>query len=588
MADRKLTDFVFYYNTPLTDYQNTIHFDSDSERDDYFLNGNHFKSINYEKIPFNFIRDRNEINLEQMSWQDAQGINYCTFKSDFENRRYYAFVNKIEYVNDRVTRFYLVIDVVMTYTQGDVLTQVQNAFVERQHLPREVYNYLLPALRNNDDVIKASNKYYLNNYLEQFGGNLVLFQSSADLSKKFGTKKEPNLESSKGITYDYITSPVNLYIMNRQDFNEFMDKMSKYPWITQNFQKIILIPASFINVDDLESVKTQEDIKGLMTLKTDKLSNEWELKNLNIPYDRLREMINANQDELKHLIRNEYMTIELYSWNGDSLLVDAGKISEKTGLKFRTKSIIGYHNEVRVYPVDYNSAPNEKPILDTDNNVLIDTGSFLNTAITFDSFAEVPILIDNGILGQSQQAYKQKNAQSNLITSRIQNIATGSDIKSKFYDAASIASNLNPTALFSKFNDEYNYYKELQAEYKDLALQPPTVTSSNMGNAFQIANSINGITMKIGVPSPWDMNNIMRYYFLLGFETNDQAGSPFSIHSWTVCNYLRMRGTYTIDNIDPMLLEQLKALLESGVRFWHNDGTNNPMAQDPFKNKFRK
>nr|WNM55784.1 tail protein [Staphylococcus phage S-CoN_Ph37] len=166
----------------------------------------------------------------------------------------------------------------MTYTQGNVLSQVQNAFVERQHLPREVYNYLLPALRNNDDVIKASNKYYLNNYLEQFGGNLVMFQSSADLSKKFGNKKEPNLESSKGITYDYITSPVNLYIMNRQDFNNFMDKMSKYPWITQNFQKIILIPANFINIDDLESVKTQEDIKGLMTLKTDKLSNEWELK----------------------------------------------------------------------------------------------------------------------------------------------------------------------------------------------------------------------------------------------------------------------------------------------------------------------
>lgn len=74
------------------------------------------------------------------------------------------------------------------------------------------------------------------------------------------------------------------------------------------------------------------------------------IKNLNIPYNRLREMINADQDELKHLVRNEYMTIELYSWNGDSLLVDAGKISEQTGLKFRTKSIIGYHNEVRVYP----------------------------------------------------------------------------------------------------------------------------------------------------------------------------------------------------------------------------------------------
>lgn len=585
---RKLTTFKFFYNTPLTDYQNTIHFSSNQERDNYFLNGKHFISYDYRNVPFNFIRDRNIINLEQMSWEEAQGINYCTFKSDFENRRYYAFVNQIEYVNDKVTRFYLVIDVVMTFTQGNILETVNNAFIERQHLPKEAYNYLLPSLRNNDDVLKASNKYYLNNFLEQFGSNLVLFQSSADLSKKFGTKKEPNLDSSKGVTYDFITSPVNLYVMKKSDFNNFMDKMSKYPWITQNFQRIILIPEMFIDSNDLENVKTQEDIKGLMTLKDNKRSNEWELKQLRLSFNDLQYMMNAQIDELKHLIRNEYLTVEVYSWNGDSLLLDAGKITERTGVKFKTKSIIGYHNEVRVYPVDYNSHQNEKPIKGSDNSILIDTGSFLNTAITFDSFAEVPILIDNGILAQSQQANKQKNAQNNLISSRLKNVATGSDIKSKFYDAVSIASNLSPTALFSKFNDEYNYYNQLKAEYKDLALQPPTQTSSQMGNAFQIANSINGLTMKISVPSEYEMENIKRYYFMLGFEVNEQSGSPFPLDSWTVCNYLRMRGTYSLPDIDPMLMEQLKALLESGVRFWHNDGSNNPMAQNPYNNRFRK
>ena len=56
----------------------------------------------------------------------------------------------------------------------------------------------------------------------------------------------------------------------------------------------------------------------------------------------------------------------------------------------------------------------------------------------------------------------------------------------------------------------------------------------------------------------------------------------------TVCNYLKISGTYTIPNVDPMLVVQLKALLETGVRFWHNDGTDNPMLQDIFKNDFRK
>lgn len=584
---RKLTSFKFFKDTPLTDYQNTIHFSSNSERDKYFLDGGHFPTISYEAIPFNFIRDRSVINLEQMTWQDAQGINYCTFKSDFENRRYYAFVNQIEYVNDNVTRLYLLIDVVMTYTQGNVLTTVQNAFVERQHLPKKRYEAMLPYLRNNDDVIKASNKYYVANYLEQFGDNYVVFQSSADLSKSFGTKKEPNLDTSNGITYDVITSPVNLYIMDYGDFNNFMDKMSKYPWITQNFQKVQMIPKKFINSSDLVEVKTKEDIKGLYTLKSGGHSVSWTLNNLSVSFGQIQDLLAIREDRYKHLIRNEYFTIECYDWGGGSMLLDAGKITEKTGIKFRTKSIIGYHNEVRVYPVDYNKGENEQPIKSTDGTILIDTGSYLNTSIVYNDFAEVPVLVDNGILGQSQQANKMANSERQLIGNRLNNIATGSDIKSKFYDAASIASSVSPSALFSKFNEEYDFYNQQQAEYKDMALQPPSTTPSNMGNAFQVANSINGMTMKIGAPSSYDMANIMAYYNKLGFEVNGQSEYPEPLDSWTVCNFLRMTGTYSLKGVDPSLMNQLKALLESGVRFWHNDGSNNPLAQNIYNNTFK-
>lgn len=583
----KTTEFVFFYNTPFTDYQNTVHFSSNAERDDYFLNENHFKAFSFTKMPFNFIRDRSQVKV-MMSWEEAQGMNYCTFISDFEDRRYYAFVNAIEYLNDKTIQLTLVIDTIMTYTQGTTLENIQSVNVLRQHLPKSTYEYMLPTLRNNDDVLKASNKYYVSNFLEEFGDNYVLFQSSADLSKDFGTKKEPNLDTSKGITYDEITSPVNLYVMAYDDFNTFMDKMSKYPWITQNFQKIQLIPEKFIDSNDLVDVTTQEDITGLMTLKDGATSNQWTLNDLSVSFDTLQSFIGVSQqDELRHLVRNEYLTVELYSWNGDTLLIDAGKIRTDTGLEFRTKSIIGYHNEVRVYPVDYNSGDIEQPIKATDGQTLIDTGSFLNTAMTFDSFAEVPILIDNGILGQSQQANRVKNAESKLVTNRMDNIANGSDPKSKFYDTASIISNISPTQLFSKFNDEYDFYKDKKAEYKDLALQPPTTTSSKMGNAFQIANRMNGLTMKIGAPSSADVETIAKYYAMFGYEINDPYTQIEPLDSMTVCNYLKISGTYTIAGIDATLIDQMKALLESGIRFWHNDGTNNPMQQNIQQNRFR-
>ncbi|HDP4605813.1 TPA: phage tail protein, partial [Staphylococcus aureus] len=116
-------------------------------------------------------------------------------------------------------------------------------------------------------------------------------QSSADLSKKFGTKKEPNLDTSKGTIYDNITSPVNLYVMEYGDFINFMDKMSAYPWITQNFQKVQMLPKDFINTKDLEDVKTSENITGLKTLKQGGKSKEWSLNDLSLSFTKLQEMM---------------------------------------------------------------------------------------------------------------------------------------------------------------------------------------------------------------------------------------------------------------------------------------------------------
>lgn len=583
-----LADFKFFYNTPFTDYNNTVHFKDNKTRDDYFLNKGHFEAINFDKRPFNFIRDRNEVNVP-ISWQEAQGINYCTFISDFESRRYYAFINAIEYVNDEVVTMHLVIDTIMTFTQGNILSTLPNIHVLRQHLSQSEYNDMLPELRNNDDVLKAGNKYYIANYHEDFGINYVMFQSSADLRKEFGDKKEPNLETSQGITYDNITSPVDIYVMEYNKFNKFMDKMSKYAWITQNFQKIQLIPQKFINENSLEEVKTEEDIDGLMTLKTNQHSKRWTLDNLEVPFNDLLKLVDINKPHYKHLLRSEYFTIELYSWDGDSLLLDAGKLPEDTGVKLNTRSIIGYHNEVRVYPVHYNSGEVEQPVRNQDGKILIDLGSFLNKAMKFDSFAEVPILIDNGILQQSQQAYQQKNAEDKLISNRAKNIVDpNSSPKSKFYDATSIASNLSPYQLFSKFNEEYDYYRDKKAEYKDLALQKPNVTPSKMGNAFQIANDINGLTLKIGVPTPTEMLEIMKYYQMFGFDIDAHGTSLSDIDSMTICNYVQIKGTYSLDYMDNMLLEQMKALLEQGVRFWHDNGEKNPMAQNPMNNTFRK
>jgi len=113
----KNTNFRFFRNTPLIDFQNTIHFSSNQKRDSFFLEGNHYSELSIKDMDFNFIRDRSTIDLP-VSYDQMRGINYCTFKSDFENQRYYAYVINYEYLNPEAVRVYLLIDGIMTFTQG--------------------------------------------------------------------------------------------------------------------------------------------------------------------------------------------------------------------------------------------------------------------------------------------------------------------------------------------------------------------------------------------------------------------------------------------------------------------------------------
>src|SRR5699024_4275895 len=142
----KLTDFTFYKNTPFTDFQNTILFNSNKERDDYF--NSHFDTISFENMRFNFIRDRGTIRINNY-YNNKVGINYFKFNTDYEKEFiYYVYVMYYEYINDNTTELTLIIDVIMTFCKGDTLSKYNNLSVTRKHLRKSEYNMRLTELKN--------------------------------------------------------------------------------------------------------------------------------------------------------------------------------------------------------------------------------------------------------------------------------------------------------------------------------------------------------------------------------------------------------------------------------------------------------
>lgn len=578
----KKTNFRFFKNTPLIDFQNTIHFKSNQERDTFFLEGGHYTELPVEDMDFNFIRDRSIIDLP-VSYGDMRGVNYCTFKSEFENTRYYAYVISYEYYNDDITRVYLLIDGVMTYTQGNMLTQLTNLSIERQHLPLHEYDNHLWELKNNDDILKTTTKSYFHTDRILFDDLIVLISASVDLQADFGTVDAPKMYTSYGKKFDKITSPLNLYACDIDDFNKLMLKLKDYAWISQNIKSLQLIPRIFMegNLTKMSFAST-ESLSGVDYLYrlgdaqgTNKQPLLNELQSKSYTMNELSLLFGLDPVQDKHLLRNEYATAELYNYSGGQFFVDLGQLNNEKGLAYAVDLITGYHTEIKIFIERYRSET---------GNYAID-GSYINDSLAFNEFDDVPMLIDNFNLSMSKSANQRALTESKLVSNRIGNVMDkNASLKDRFFNAASLVSNFSPTNLFGKFSDEHEYYRSQKAEQADLALETPSISQQMTGNSFNIANDMFGVHIKYSKPSTTELKKIKKYYKLFGFELNNQSASLERVDSMNLINYVQFSGSWSLPDADVALIEMMKAQFENGIRLWHNNGTPNPMTQDILQN----
>lgn len=573
-----LTEFIFFKNTPFTDFQNTILFENNQERDDFFLKENHYKTLKLDKVKFNFIRDRQSLKLA-IPYGDFMGVNYCTFISDFEpNTRYYAYVINFEYYNDQVTTVNLLIDGIMTFCQGSTINNFRNITVLRKHMNRAEYKSRLTELRNNDDVIKTYTKKYTHTDQYKFDQFDILIQSSCDFTSDFGDENNPKIKTSTGLKFDNISSPLNLYVVKQEDFPDLMSALSPFPWISQNIRSVNMIPSILLEGKTVKVNMQSGNFDKLYTLLDGQTTNKGKIDegmlSISKTIDDLYNIFGLDKDEDKHLLRNEYTTSEVYTYDGQQLFIDNGQLSETYGLFFRSVFVSGFHNEVGIYIDNYKS---------TEGN----DGSFLNDSIFFRNFDDVPIMIDNYTLSMAKSANQRQLAESKLITNRITNVMDSqADIQDRFFNATSLVSNVSPMNLFGKFQDEYEFYRQQQAEFKDMALSSPSITNQSNNNSLAISEGYYGLTVKHAQPNASEWKKIKTYYKLFGFQVNDEH-SQIDLFTNTICNYCQIKGQIIIPDIDVSILESIKAQLENGVRFWHNNHTPNPMTQDILDNKIR-
>lgn len=592
-------NFTFYKDTPFTKFGDTIHFSSNTERDNHF-NAGYYQTIEYGKdIPFNFIRDRNTLRVPlknrdgttKFTYNQFFGVNYCRWTQSDSNTIFYAMVLEHEYVNDDVVELRFMLDGFMMYTQASFFEGLRNLNVERQHLPTVWYNRYLPILRTNGDVLQTSTLQYIKQKFFILKPEYVTFTSAADL-EVFPTKdssvstsdiKVPNVVTTDGVIYDQVISPLNIYTMLRTDFTKLMRDLKEYPWVSQNIRRISQVPANLVDLNNAVLI----DLFGISRsysiwkqLSGNSLKGQ-QLLNLATTNDELMGYhgLEVGQDE--HLLRSGYTTLELHYSDGQSLALESQKLPSG-GLKVNFDTVLGHENEFAVYPDNYNTNGNELG----STTASVPQGTGWREAIFIRHFDEIPVLLDQATLSQGSTANQTALAESKLLSNQVGNVFdSNADLQDRLFSAANVLGNLSLSSIAGGLSDEYEYYRQKQAEFADKEIQPAQVSDPSRTNSLAIANDYWGIYLKVGSIQSQEWDAVKRYYKAMGFYIGEAGSRIRSVTSMSIANYLRFSGRIDIPGAPKSVIDQISIICESGIRLWHPNGTGNPMLQDLANNR---
>ena len=649
IAENNYTNFVFYANTPMTNLSKVMHFESNQARDEFFdTSFDKYRVLDISVRNFNMVRDRLTVRVtyefdrgtfdNNKSFIDnMQGVNYCYFYDQNTRYRYYCQVVKTEYVNDNVTMFYLAMDVITTYFQGDFTSKIGNVHIIRQHLTNERYNESVYELSNRDSlrvspprIIHQLHLQFARGILKQNGdavatfepntNNLwLVFQCSSDLSSNFGTIDEPKLVTSSGSVYDYVTSPVDVYCIRLKDGNALFKELGNFPWIQQNIKSINIIPTDFIDEKDLDRVNGKSiKSSSLFKFRTEGISDiedKSRVSNLNYEFALFNELI-LNQygiriEDEKHLFNSSYFKYYCTNWAGSSVELLPEKLPSGN-LKWNIQSIIGYDNKISMYPEEYN-ASNEN--LDVGGvEIKVPSGEYLNSSLLFTSWDTLPVLIDNYKMSLSNTAYDRKMAEENKLTNQWDNAINGTyddSFGGRMFSAMNVANTVlggvlsggmsgarfGPAGalvgagaglggnLMGNWKSEYDYYRQLKAQQDQMKIATPTVINGSMGNAFAYKNGVFGVSVKIYAASKEDVTRALKYHRAVGYEW-DYYEELGNVNSMSHINYVQFDGEWIMEGVPAEFQKIAKDLFKQGVSLYHNpDKVANPFNQDVLLNR---
>jgi len=562
-------------NVPLdSSYNNQLTFADTLSQTSYFL-GRQVSIFDLNNYTYQRKDEVIRVNAHaDMLWN----VNYVMFKNDtMHNKWFYAFVNKVEYVNDSTTWLHIETDVHQTWLFDYTL---KNCFVEREHCN---YKDSVSVVENLD----TGNEYVCREQEHLFNGSecyiMVMKDSVSNImqGKEFDKQVPLPIAGTPTVVFQYLLTPEQLNVFNLY-LSNVTSAEDRAGWEHIN-DAPPTAPIAPPDGDFWKNVKYQADMiahniawqlwatnKALyefnhsyISERNAKISNSI-IKIFRCPFTPnittiidqfgmplMMEMGDLVTEEIQSSITNNtfpepklnYFPFTYYNISthkGTAQLIKPEYVNSG-GLVIKRTVGITNGAKMRYEPMNYQGGINAKDLSIVDES---------NTSLS----------VLNDAYGSYMMGNRNQDTVS-AISGMVGGIATvGFGLATSPVGGAIMAS-----AGLAQVGASVAGKLAKQQDIKNV---PPTVTGSNGNASFENADNENGVWVEKWTINDQHANILTGYFHKYGYQVN-RFKIP-DINSNTLFNYIKTGEVNIIGNLPNADMIKLKSIFNAGCTFWHD------------------
>lgn len=410
-------------------YKDVVYFASESARNDYFRGvAQDSESVKIKHMTYLKPREPVTVNVP---YSKCYQYNYLTVENpklpvpgEVTPPILFYFITSVSYVAPNTTALELQLDVWTSYIYR---CRFGTGFLERGHLPmkrlfdenrHDVHTIEGDHLRRYAAVpegLDIGNEYLCVNHEwkdisnPSGGGWRVIITSTVNLAADWGSKSSPNLECADGQQVDGLISGCNMYMLDAENFKQFMEKVKQSPWVAKGIVDITCFPSGLLtDAPDVELGGVPAKFLGETPDETAwfETGNIWQQLSNGIPRE---------YHWMHKFFTYPYSCIEWTNYQGNPLMLKPELCSTIDGnmQMFVTACSANPGMRVAVWPLSYGFTPGisytnqviryDYATMTNIKQAVLRPGNNLDNAIWFQGFPKFTLVNDEGALSIAQR-----------------------------------------------------------------------------------------------------------------------------------------------------------------------------------------